>query len=501
MGILLDWQLIVISSAREAKVSAELELLSSTSADVCEMWTGKEIVRLAGEPKTTEYIMDTTSGKIMSLTHALSEGIYCRGTGGDSSDFNGLNNLEAQDLRSGGPNLTLNIRGSISSSAELWGLFIFGLTMQSLVLAFSALVTYHWHWRKGSDMISSYGYPCFLIGSLGASIGIITCSCIIEASTKDNELVPSSNKARYQPLWIQRACTVDSQQFESFVIFNANESQTIKTLRSSDNDDQSLNTEFSTALTMIGFCFQFVGIRALHWSAALMQFGVTILMTCGRAYVRRGVVKKPRCAALPKGNEAAGMAYLFAKVKTWEIETGAYHPQRGRQLTDHDTPLPWLRHVLQTQCNMDGSEAIVLESATSDSLVKIAERIMKTVFTDDSALIILADQVVRAIKAFLKIAGRLHATNMIEFLSSDMGSEHYFWNIRIALRTSDDIVAHPLLHLVVEEDASESTLRSAFLADSKMIRIILTLWLTTLKPRFVPEEGRNYRQAETLLKE
>ncbi|MCJ1231981.1 hypothetical protein MMC12_008662 [Toensbergia leucococca] len=61
----------IIGRAREAKVSAELELLSSTSADVCEMWTGKEIVRLAVEPKTTEYIMDTTSGEIMSLTHAL----------------------------------------------------------------------------------------------------------------------------------------------------------------------------------------------------------------------------------------------------------------------------------------------------------------------------------------------------------------------------------------------------------------------------------------------
>ena len=43
--------------ARENKASVEIELMSSTSAEVCELWDGKMIVRIFGSPDICELIM------------------------------------------------------------------------------------------------------------------------------------------------------------------------------------------------------------------------------------------------------------------------------------------------------------------------------------------------------------------------------------------------------------------------------------------------------------
>ncbi|KAK6352268.1 hypothetical protein TWF730_009099 [Orbilia blumenaviensis] len=50
------WLRAVIGRARESKGSAELELMSSTSADVCELWSGETIVRTLGSPYIAEIL-------------------------------------------------------------------------------------------------------------------------------------------------------------------------------------------------------------------------------------------------------------------------------------------------------------------------------------------------------------------------------------------------------------------------------------------------------------
>lgn len=50
------WLKAVIGRARENKAAAEVELMSSTSHDVCELWNGQSIVRLMGSPPILEII-------------------------------------------------------------------------------------------------------------------------------------------------------------------------------------------------------------------------------------------------------------------------------------------------------------------------------------------------------------------------------------------------------------------------------------------------------------
>lgn len=50
------WLKTIIGRARENHAVAEVELMSSTSHEVCEMWNGQNIVRIMGAPKIRELI-------------------------------------------------------------------------------------------------------------------------------------------------------------------------------------------------------------------------------------------------------------------------------------------------------------------------------------------------------------------------------------------------------------------------------------------------------------
>lgn len=52
-----SWLKAIIGRARENLAAAEVELMSSTSEDVCELWNGSEIVRSLGSPPVREFII------------------------------------------------------------------------------------------------------------------------------------------------------------------------------------------------------------------------------------------------------------------------------------------------------------------------------------------------------------------------------------------------------------------------------------------------------------
>ncbi|CZR48945.1 uncharacterized protein FPRO_12385 [Fusarium proliferatum ET1] len=56
----LSWLKAIIGRARENLAAAEIELMCSTSVDVCELWNGSEIVRSLGSPPSAGvYSSDT----------------------------------------------------------------------------------------------------------------------------------------------------------------------------------------------------------------------------------------------------------------------------------------------------------------------------------------------------------------------------------------------------------------------------------------------------------
>lgn len=50
------WLKAIVGRARENLAAAEVDLMSSTSDEVCEVWNGREIVRVMGVTPVTEFI-------------------------------------------------------------------------------------------------------------------------------------------------------------------------------------------------------------------------------------------------------------------------------------------------------------------------------------------------------------------------------------------------------------------------------------------------------------
>ena len=173
------------SRARESRSTAEQELLSSTSSDVCELWSGQEIVRLIGNPQGMKTLICADDGKVFDLHSAFGAG-YLRLTG-----RGGLKGTQEEEvivsLNNAAPNLALNVKNATAPAWELWIWAVVGVLLQAAALTVPGLATYRklapppprlhssppmrsnsslgWNWEKAGSPIAVYGYPCFLAGT------------------------------------------------------------------------------------------------------------------------------------------------------------------------------------------------------------------------------------------------------------------------------------------------------------------------------------------------
>jgi len=250
------------------------------------------------------------------------------------------------------PNLILNVHNALPDDRELWVFAIVGVVLQFVAIAIPVVMTYHWKRLKGTKQIQDYAFPTFLIGTCFLSVGIALCSYVIDATTVEHVFTPTDGYEVNDIFRLQFRQEMGDQPFNAYVIVNNPEDKKIRVSRYNpeeipeayvlddliDETQQDIpNAVFATSRTSLwsritrcvskvtekisrgfakpppksksdaqeptvilavilcsaGFICQFVGLRALHWTAAVTQLGVTILMTCIRAWVRRGISNHP----------------------------------------------------------------------------------------------------------------------------------------------------------------------------------------------------------------
>ncbi|KAF5574566.1 serine threonine phosphatase 6 regulatory ankyrin repeat subunit A [Fusarium pseudoanthophilum] len=274
-----------IGRARENKAAAEIEYMSSTSAEVGELFNGRGIVRTMGQPEIAQFIVfpddllkekkgaQNQSYVIHTLKSASQEGILYKEGYCDELDLAAQNWLksfkhtetrkrdveQAEDefvpsisrIERATPlqksdrfpkywdslkylNLQLNIATEKISpkrrSIELHLAAIIAIIFQASLLVIPAVVPY-----RAQDYESQpWGLPCYIGGSVLLFIGMLACSVAIERSTKEFKGRPSSginnetqdsSKVRPQSMdlfWVQRTQRVSDQGFDSYVISSRN---------------------------------------------------------------------------------------------------------------------------------------------------------------------------------------------------------------------------------------------------------------------------------------
>ncbi|KAI0411473.1 hypothetical protein F5X98DRAFT_357193 [Xylaria grammica] len=304
-----------VGRAQEGAGTAEAELCSSTSRDVCELYSNGGIARVFGRPKLLEVVHDPLApleefslGNVSKGTAAIysfgdyrekdrgnQEWAVRQGSWGRRKKYSEPNE-RADDQKAAArfapnPNLSINI--GIKPLARGWFLAAaaVGLMMQSFVLIWATITRYHYRWLKDSRE-DVYAIPLTLIGTVLLSLGMALCAYSIESKTKEQAYQRAQKSAardQSKMYWVQPGNQIIGDQvFDSFAYSDAK--HPIQTYITSWKDERGgfhMGWIWTAVITTaLGFGFQFLGLRACHSSVAVAQLGVTILMSLVRSTLK-----------------------------------------------------------------------------------------------------------------------------------------------------------------------------------------------------------------------
>ncbi|KAF5228499.1 hypothetical protein FAUST_11046 [Fusarium austroamericanum] len=245
-----------IGRARENKAAAEIEYMSSTSAEVGELFNGRGIVRTMGQSNIAQFIVftqafssDKTTFGIHTLESATEKGneVIRKEDYRDELDarfskwlepFKFFSKFRKNELEDGAhnqvvtsnywpslqyPNLQLNIaaRGITAEqrSVELHLAAVTAIILQTSLLVIAAVIPY----RVSGFEQKPWGLPCYTSGSVLLFIGMLACSVAIERSTKEyNWFSNDSNSPKGKQMslfWVQGKQRVSDQEFGSYIIY------------------------------------------------------------------------------------------------------------------------------------------------------------------------------------------------------------------------------------------------------------------------------------------
>lgn len=220
---------LIVRRAREEQSLAEMELLSSTSSEVCEVWTGTQIVRIKGQcPPDMKDLVITKQGLVLGMKEAWDAGYF------DCDELSAEEvGEELHHHDNAAPNLSLNVLGDPKQLAKTTLTFaIIGVFLQAGAVVSSWVVEHLLHLPGRGGQSSSYGNACYLVGTVLVSAGLLACAHVIEAATIE---VILKAKPEYKDsiaiLRLQQSCKVGDQQLESTAVFNPFDNPNIHTSR------------------------------------------------------------------------------------------------------------------------------------------------------------------------------------------------------------------------------------------------------------------------------
>jgi ankyrin repeat protein len=288
-----------IGRAQEGAGSAEAELCSSTSRDVCELYNNGGIARVFGRPKILEIVYDPDHDVSDEKAGIYTFQEYVQGKGQGQwikkEPRKGQKDAESakrEDLpqTSFAPNLSLNIGIKKLPPTAFWAIAVTGLILQVGVVGFAGVVTYYLRWEKNGSLPESYACPLVIIGTLLVCGGMFHCAFIVGQRT-DKEVwqrKPTDGSSMY---WVQPGGQViGDQTFDAFAHKESDDPkgrlEEYMTSRKNVSVDSKPEVWIAVGTTLSGFVLQFIGLRGVHSTVSVAQLGAVMLMSTARAALR-----------------------------------------------------------------------------------------------------------------------------------------------------------------------------------------------------------------------
>jgi ankyrin repeat protein len=145
--------------------------------------------------------------------------------------------------------------------------------------------------EKDGKAVPSYAFPFYIIGTIFLFIGMLVCAIVIERSSEEYYFNPNKPSKIF---WLQPGKqNVGDQVFNAFMAVKEGSKSTmtrkmeyIKSVRVRRYDGRHVEIYMTLLSTLLGFIFQFIGLRGLHASVILAQLGSTFVMSILRTCLR-----------------------------------------------------------------------------------------------------------------------------------------------------------------------------------------------------------------------
>lgn len=228
--------------------------MSSTLSDVCELWSGEDVVRVIGKPvllqlvyngttaheNDPERIFDLNDGILNFQDQKTKDTFYkpqpkpvdqvpakpasqspVQPTNQDPAlEQRRWSDIDRLQARSNPPNLSLNVSIKPITRGRMVIFLIVGFLAQGAVLAFAAVSEYKLRLPKNDSSIPGYAFPVFLLGTATLACGVFPCARVVETSTQETVWEPK-NADTTCCLAATGGTKVGDQLFESFARLNS----------------------------------------------------------------------------------------------------------------------------------------------------------------------------------------------------------------------------------------------------------------------------------------
>ncbi|UKZ57383.1 hypothetical protein TrVGV298_011238, partial [Trichoderma virens] len=258
------WLKSFIGRARENLSAAEIDVMSSTSKEACELWNGHSVIRCPGSADIYQFICLLPKGRdtgktdesaknsvMISTVHSIRRRDTGKtesgktdsgktdseqtdsdkaGSGNGDSDTQQDSDKDAKDIivvvdsDDSAPNLLLNCHDRVERR-EIYLAATLGVILQLGALIYFAFITYHQpikdQFLKDGRRVVEYAFPCAAGGTLLLVLGLFMCAWVVEKST--TETCYEAKHHRMFIVWLQKHHTLSDQVFRPFAIYPTTE--------------------------------------------------------------------------------------------------------------------------------------------------------------------------------------------------------------------------------------------------------------------------------------
>lgn len=356
-----SWLRAVIGRSSESKTIAALELTSATSTDICELWDGQSVVRVQGSPefvaivhkkKIAPPVIEQTlpehsatppgedarlldsppQSDIISISswdeaNRTRLSFYGRSVVSVTGSTTGVQAAVGDEFgetwmleriprppsrkTSIPPNLTLNMSGRPSNDLRRMSSVIAILAQLSVV--FIAI------FQSKFSAVPPPGYmvTLYCLGTVSVNLGMFICAEAVRSVTDDEQWSLAERDANL--VWIQKSQRIGDKYFPPYVIPCFQRRLYISSINANETKLLQGNVLVASILSVLGFIWQFVTLRASHWAIAVSQLGGMAAITLLRVITRIPFSRKVPTVRLPSDFELEGSTKYLVPYKNFEV--------------------------------------------------------------------------------------------------------------------------------------------------------------------------------------